>query len=118
MAKELTLDVFEGNKARLEKKYLCSLCGWEGDRMGITGMSKHNPEEYELGCPRCLIRWSDHRLIIMEEYDQKELAEALRDARAYRRNEKFKLLPEWEEDIRALEKILLRPSEQRGGNTQ
>jgi hypothetical protein len=82
--------------------------------MAITGMNRAKPDDYELGCPRCMTRWSDHRLIIVEEQDKKEMADAFREARAYRRNNRLKLLPDWELDVIALEQILLRPSEQRG----
>jgi hypothetical protein len=118
MAKDMSLDAYENGKARLVKRYLCTLCGHETDHMGICGMTKNKdrPNDYELGCERCLTRWTEFRLVIIDECDHKELAEAMRIARKHRHEHKFKLLPEWEADILALEKVLLRPSEQRGGN--
>jgi hypothetical protein len=114
MATELPLESYSDGKARLVLRYVCPLCGYEGNHMAITGMNRAKPDDYELGCARCLTRWSEHRLIIVDEQDRKEMADAFREARAYRRNNKFKLQPDWELDVIALEKILLRPSEQRG----
>jgi hypothetical protein len=113
MTKEHPLETYSSGKAILVHKYVCSLCGCESDFMGITGMSKVWPGEYEMGCQRCLTPWSVHNLIILDEHDHKELGDLFREARKYRRTEKFQLTPEWEADILALEKTLLRPSEQR-----
>lgn len=82
--------------------------------MGIVGMHRERPNDYECGCPDCLTRWSSHPLIIMDEHDVKSLGEEFRAARSYRRTSKFVLLPDWDSRILALEKVLLRPSEQRG----
>jgi hypothetical protein len=118
MAPETSLDTFVGSKARLAHRYLCSICGWEGDRMGITGLRKgvkddRSSEVYSLGCPRCLTRYDLIRLVIIEDYSRKELTEIFREARRLRKDRKTLLQPEWAEDILALEKILLRPSEQK-----
>lgn len=82
--------------------------------MGIVGMHRERSNDYECGCPDCLTRWSTHHLIIMDEHDTKTLGEEFRVARAYRRTQKLTLLPEWDSRVLALEKVLLRPSEQRG----